>query len=121
MLVFGCGVWGRGVTWMGDGRSPWVIAAERRRHGGDDPAGPRCTAVPTRRESMLKVQSAFSGFSVNDPAKARAFYGETLGLQVTEEGGGLRIQLPGGGTAFAYPKENHQPATYTMLDFVVEN
>jgi catechol 2,3-dioxygenase-like lactoylglutathione lyase family enzyme len=68
---------------------------------------------------MFKAKTAFNGFSVDDLAKARAFYGETLELQVDNEGVGLRLHLPGGGTAFAYPKEDHQPATFTILDFVV--
>ncbi len=68
---------------------------------------------------MFQVKEAFSGFSVNDLAKAKAFYAETLGLQVDDEGVGMRLHLPGGGTVFAYPKEDHQPATFTMLDFVV--
>ena len=70
---------------------------------------------------MFKPKSAFSGFSVNDLAKAKAFYAETLGLQVDDEGVGMRLHLPDGGTVFAYPKEDHQPATYTILNFVVEN
>src|SRR5260370_13158002 len=68
---------------------------------------------------MFQAKAAFNGFSVDDLAKARAFYGETLGLQVDDEGVGLRLHLPGGGTVFAYPKEDHQPATFTMLNFVV--
>src|SRR5260370_8759703 len=68
---------------------------------------------------MFQVKEAFSGFSVNDLAKAKAFYAETLGLKVDNEGVGMRLHLPGGGTAFAYPKEDHQPATFTILDFVV--
>ena len=70
---------------------------------------------------MFQPKTAFSGFSVNDLAKAKAFYTQTLGLQVVEEGVGLRLHLPGGGTAFAYPKEDHQPATFTLLDFVVDD
>ena len=70
---------------------------------------------------MFKPKSAFSGFSVNDLAKAKAFYAETLGLQVDDEGVGMRLHLPDGGTVFAYPKDDHQPATYTILNFVVEN
>lgn len=70
---------------------------------------------------MFTAKTAFSGFSVNDLAKARAFYAGTLGLPVDDEGGGLRLHLPGGATAFAYPKDTHQPATYTMLDFVVDD
>jgi len=68
---------------------------------------------------MFQVKEAFSGFSVNDLAKAKAFYAETLGLKVDDEGVGMRLHLPGGGTVFAYPKEDHQPATFTILNFVV--
>ena len=70
---------------------------------------------------MFKPKTAFSGFSVNDLAKAKEFYTQTLGLKVVEEGVGLRLHLPGGGTAFAYPKDDHQPATFTLLDFVVDD
>ena len=70
---------------------------------------------------MFQPKTAFSGFSVNDLAKAKAFYTQTLGLQVVEEGVGLRLHLPGGGTAFAYPKDDHLPATFTLLDFVVDD
>ena len=70
---------------------------------------------------MFQPKAAFSGFSVNDLAKANEFYTQILGLKVVEEGGGLRLHLPGGGTAFAYPKDDHQPATFTLLDFVVDD
>jgi catechol 2,3-dioxygenase-like lactoylglutathione lyase family enzyme len=70
---------------------------------------------------MFKAKAAFSGFSVDDLAKAKVFYAETLGLKVDEEGVGLRLHLPGGGTVFAYPKDGHQPATFTILNFVVDN
>lgn len=70
---------------------------------------------------MFKPKTAFSGFSVNDLTKAREFYAQTLGLKVVEEGIGLRLHLPGGGTAFTYPKDDHQPATFTLLDFVVDD
>jgi len=70
---------------------------------------------------MFQPKSAFSGFSVNDLAKAKAFYAGTLGLKVDDEGVGLRLHLPGGGTVFAYPKDDHRPATFTILNFVVEN
>jgi catechol 2,3-dioxygenase-like lactoylglutathione lyase family enzyme len=69
----------------------------------------------------MKAKAAFSGFSVNDLAKSKEFYTETLGLKVDNEGVGMRIQLPGGGTVFFYPKDDHQPATFTILNFVVEN
>ena len=70
---------------------------------------------------MLKVKAAFSGFSVDDLAKCNEFYTKTLGLKVDDEGTGLRLHLPDGGTVFMYPKHDHQPATFTILNFVVEN
>jgi len=71
---------------------------------------------------MLKANAAFSGFSVDDLAKAREFYSGVLGLRVEDqEGMGMRLHLPGGGTVFAYPKADHQPATFTILNFVVED
>ena len=70
---------------------------------------------------MLKVKAAFSGFSVDDQAKSTEFYTKTLGLKVDDEGMGLRLHLPDGGTVFIYPKHDHQPATFTILNFVVEN
>jgi len=70
---------------------------------------------------MLKVKAAFSGFSVNDLAKSNEFYTKTLRLKVDDEGMGLTLHLPNGGTVFIYPKPDHQPATYTILNFVVEN
>jgi len=68
---------------------------------------------------MFKPTSAFSGFSVKEITSTKEFYENVLGLEVVKEGYGLRIHLPGGATAFAYPKPNHAPASYTMLDFVV--
>lgn len=70
---------------------------------------------------MFQAETVFSGFSVNDLAKAKAFYTKTLGLKVDDEGVGIRLHLPDGGTVFAYPKDDHQPATFTILNFVVEN
>jgi catechol 2,3-dioxygenase-like lactoylglutathione lyase family enzyme len=70
---------------------------------------------------MLKTKQAFSGFSVNNLEKARAFYADILGLQVSDAGAGLGLQLPGGGTVFVYPKNDHQPATFTILDFEVDS
>jgi catechol 2,3-dioxygenase-like lactoylglutathione lyase family enzyme len=68
---------------------------------------------------MFKDTKAFSGFSVNDIPRAKHFYGETLGLDVTEENGMLMLQLAGGGTVLVYPKENHEPASFTILNFPV--
>ena len=70
---------------------------------------------------MFKPKTAFSGFSVDDLDKARIFYQETLGLQVDREGVGLGLHLPGGGTVFAYHKQDHQPATFTILNFEVDD
>jgi catechol 2,3-dioxygenase-like lactoylglutathione lyase family enzyme len=69
---------------------------------------------------MFKAKAAFSGFSVDDLATAKEFYAETLGLKVDNEGVGMRLHLPGGGTVFAYPKDDHQPAMFTILNFEVD-
>jgi catechol 2,3-dioxygenase-like lactoylglutathione lyase family enzyme len=72
--------------------------------------------------SMLKDSKAFSGFSVDDIGKAKAFYGETLGLDVSDGPmGNLDLNLAGGSHVFVYPKENHEPATYTVLNFPVDD
>jgi catechol 2,3-dioxygenase-like lactoylglutathione lyase family enzyme len=68
---------------------------------------------------MLKDSPAFSGFSSNDISQAKEFYGEKLGLDVAEENGILRLRLGGGHTVIIYPKENHEPATFTVLNFPV--
>lgn len=70
---------------------------------------------------MFKAQAAFSGFSVNDIAKAKQFYTQILGLTVKDETMGLQLVLPNGGELFVYQKDNHQPATFTTLNFVVDN
>jgi predicted enzyme related to lactoylglutathione lyase len=70
---------------------------------------------------MFNPTATFSGFSVDDLAKAKAFYTDVLGLKAEEMMGGLHVQLSGGQAAFAYVKPDHQPATYTMLNFVVND
>jgi catechol 2,3-dioxygenase-like lactoylglutathione lyase family enzyme len=70
---------------------------------------------------MFKDTKAFSGFSVNDTQKAKEFYGQTLGLEVTEAYGLLTLHIAGGTTILMYPKENHTPATFTILNFPVAN
>jgi predicted enzyme related to lactoylglutathione lyase len=71
---------------------------------------------------MLKDSKAFSGFSVNDLDKAQAFYGQMLGLDVEKnEMGILVIKLGGGSVVLAYPKDDHMPATFTILNFPVED
>ena len=70
---------------------------------------------------MLADSPAFSGFSVNDLAAARRFYEETLGLRTSDDGadGMFRLQLGGGGYVFVYAKDDHTPATFTVLNFPV--
>lgn len=68
---------------------------------------------------MLRESTAFSGFSVDDVPSARAFYADTLGLDVVEENGMLTIELAGGGRVLAYAKPDHVPATFTVLNFPV--
>jgi len=69
---------------------------------------------------MLETNKAFSSFSVNDLAKAKQFYGQTLGLKVKESPEGLELH-PGQQSIFIYPKPNHEPATFTVLNFQVSN
>lgn len=70
---------------------------------------------------MFKHTKAFSGFSVNDIAKAKKFYGEILGLDVEDMDGMLQLNINGGGQIIIYAKDNHMPASYTMLNFPVKN
>ena len=68
---------------------------------------------------MLTDSAAYSGFSTNDIEATRAFYADTLGLRVTEENGMLTLHLGSAATVLVYPKDDHQPATYTCLNFPV--
>ena len=70
---------------------------------------------------MFKDSQAFSGFAVDDLDRAREFYAETLGLEIDEESEGLGLKLGGGGTVFVYPKQDHEPATFTILNFPVDD
>lgn len=70
---------------------------------------------------MLSQRPAFSGFSAGDIAVERAFYADTLGLKVTEEDGMLMLDMAGGQRVVIYPKDDHQPATFTVLNFEVED
>lgn len=69
---------------------------------------------------MLEKVKPFSSFSVNDLPKAKEFYGKTLGLEVTKDSEGLELHFPNN-SVFIYPKENHVPATFTILNFPVKN
>jgi catechol 2,3-dioxygenase-like lactoylglutathione lyase family enzyme len=70
---------------------------------------------------ILKVDEAFSGFSVDDVEKAKAFYREVLGVEVGDQMGGLSLSIGGGKYVFVYPKDDHVPATYTCLNFPVDD
>jgi catechol 2,3-dioxygenase-like lactoylglutathione lyase family enzyme len=70
---------------------------------------------------MLADNKAFSGFSTDDIPAAKRFYEETLGIEVTEENGMLTLELEGGARpTLVYPKPDHQPATFTILNFQVK-
>jgi predicted enzyme related to lactoylglutathione lyase len=68
---------------------------------------------------VIRVDEAFNGFSVNDLAAAKDFYGKTLGVQLEEIPAGLRLKIGNG--ILVYPKQDHQPATYTVLNFPVDD
>jgi catechol 2,3-dioxygenase-like lactoylglutathione lyase family enzyme len=68
---------------------------------------------------MFRETKAFSGFSVDDLAAAKEFYGQTLGLAIEEISTGLMLRIAGGNGTLIYPKPNHIPATYTTLNFPV--
>ncbi|WP_336212554.1 VOC family protein [Nonomuraea sp. LPB2021202275-12-8] len=70
---------------------------------------------------MFGTTKAFSGFSVNDIDAARAFYSETLGLKVSEENGMLTLHIAGDRDILVYPKGDHTPATFTILNFPVDD
>jgi catechol 2,3-dioxygenase-like lactoylglutathione lyase family enzyme len=73
---------------------------------------------------MLAQSKAFSGFAVDDLERARAFYGETLGLEVEvidDAPGLMTIHLAGGRDTFVYLKPDHEPANYTILNFPVDD
>ncbi len=70
---------------------------------------------------MFTQSPAFSGYSVDDIARARAFYSGTLGLEVSEANGMLTLHLAGGGRVLIYPKEGHEPATFTVLNLPVDD
>ncbi|MBW9095717.1 VOC family protein [Microbacterium jejuense] len=73
---------------------------------------------------MFTTKQAYSSFAVPDVEEAVAFYRDTLGLDVTvweEMGGGFTFKLPAGGSVFVYPKEDHEPAVFTILNFGVDD
>ena len=70
---------------------------------------------------MFANTKAFSGFAVGDLEEARHFYGDTLGITTTEQNGLMTLHLAGGRDTLVYPKPDHVPATYTILNFVVDD
>lgn len=70
---------------------------------------------------MFKNANAFSGFSVDDLEEAKTFYADMLGCNVNDEGMGLELRFPNGHSVFIYEKEDHEPATYTVLNFPVDD
>ncbi len=70
---------------------------------------------------MFNQVAAFSGFSVDDLAKAKEFYTSIIGLKLDDDKMGLQLSLPGGGQLFVYDKPDHEPATFTVLNFVVDD
>jgi catechol 2,3-dioxygenase-like lactoylglutathione lyase family enzyme len=70
---------------------------------------------------MFENTKAFSGFAVNDLERARQFYGDTLGIRTSQEHGLMTLHLAGGRDTLVYPKRDHTPATYTILNFPVDD
>ena len=70
---------------------------------------------------MFADSTPFTGFSVDDIPTAKEFYGDTLGMEVAEENGMLSLQLGNGAVVLVYPKPDHVPATYTVLNFPVDD
>jgi catechol 2,3-dioxygenase-like lactoylglutathione lyase family enzyme len=70
---------------------------------------------------MFENTKAFSGFAVDDIDKAREFYSETLGLEVSEENGMLTLKIAGDRPTLVYPRPDHTPAEYTILNFPVDD
>ena len=74
----------------------------------------------TYNENEAMFTNAASSFSVSDVEKAREFYGQKLGLDVADEEEGLKMQI-GGLSTFIYPKDDHAPATFTIINFMVDD
>lgn len=70
---------------------------------------------------MFATTKAYSGFAVDDVERALAFYGETLGLKTSEQYGLMTLHIAGGRDTLVYPKPDHEPASYTILNFPVDD
>jgi catechol 2,3-dioxygenase-like lactoylglutathione lyase family enzyme len=77
--------------------------------------------IGSKGEQMFANTRAYSGFSVDDIEAAKEFYGDVLGLEVTEENGMLGLHIAGGRPILVYPKDDHVPATFTILNFPVDD
>jgi len=78
-------------------------------------------AQAKKAQKELSFTEAFSSFSVNDLKKAKEFYADKLGVEVEEQEQGLKLTFDGGNNVFIYPKSDHKPATFTVLNFPVED
>ncbi len=81
----------------------------------------RLASDTSKGSAMFEHTKAFSGFSVDDISKAKRFYCETLGLRVSEDKGMLQLHIAGDRDTLVYPKPDHTPATFTILNFPVED
>lgn len=82
----------------------------------------KAAATPSRKKAsnIFKEAKSFSSFSVNDLQRAKEFYGQTLGLNIKETPEGLELHTDSN-TVFLYPKPNHTPASFTVLNFAVDD
>ena len=82
----------------------------------------KAAATPSRKKAsnIFKEAKSFSSFSVNDLQQAKEFYGQTLGLDIKETPEGLELHTDSN-TVFLYPKPNHTPASFTVLNFAVDD
>ena len=71
--------------------------------------------------TSFKNANTFSSFSVRDLEETKKFYGQTLGLEISESEQGLNLLLKGGNEVFIYPKPDHTPANFTILNFIVDD
>lgn len=107
----------------------WIAKLEERDHGLfatlADPDGNYIQVLQLNAAyhggGVLNGTRAYSGFAVDDLAAARQFYERTLGLTVTEEGDLLNVTVAGGAQVLIYPKPDHQPAAFTVLNFPVDD
>jgi catechol 2,3-dioxygenase-like lactoylglutathione lyase family enzyme len=75
----------------------------------------------SRKAQESFFTGAFSSFSVDNIKSAKEFYGKTLGVDITENDEGLELNIEDSGSVFIYPKEDHEPATFTVLNFAVDD